>query len=422
MGRPADLDCGAEPGPGPALDVAATANRELAGSPGGFQGGWLRRSWDWSSRERLPVVRRASLALAGRSCVLFPYEGEFDPSRPVQKRHPSTDGFQPAFAPGGNGGSGPSRAGASGFRRASCPAKKPAGKLWSRPSSCSLPRVRRPPGPGGCPSPGARDIETTLDGQKATLAIEPGGQIGEVAITRAGRHVLAVRRSFATRTEAGLEVLSFPVNAIASARVAGRSARERQSRGGAGGDWWNAAPSGRDALRPARACREDRAGVGGKGADAAPKQGGGSVEGVVLWDIHPAGDRVRTRLTYQSARELGSVRLEHPAGLILRGARVLGSGGFVWCESTGKGEWALHVDPPLEAGGTIEIDSWMPIEVSANAAGRPAREGALLESGTAAASGDQSDRGRAVQRVAGSSPAGRLDWPARSRRGQRPDQ
>ena len=67
------------------------------------------------------------------------------------------------------------------------------------------------------------------------------------------------------------------------------------------------------------------------------------------------------------------MRLSHPAGLILRCARVLGSGGYVWCESTGKDEWALHVDPPLEAGGTIELDCWMPSEHIGTRAGRPGR-------------------------------------------------
>ena len=43
-------------------------------------------------------------------------------------------------------------------------------------------------------------------------------------------------------------------------------------------------------------------------------------------------------------------------------ARVLGSAAYVWCESAGKDEWVLHVDPPLEAGGTIEIDCWMPFD------------------------------------------------------------
>ena len=312
--------------------------------------------------------------------VFFPYEGEFDPSRPVQKAILRLTDFNRLS------------------RLAEIEEETEPAEVRA---VSAVHHVRRRTGrevvvetelvlfasgkatswAWRLPVLGARDVETNLDGQKATLAIETGGQTGTVSITRAGRHVLAVRRSFATRTEAGLEVLSFPVNAIASARVLvdppekGKAAAVLAATGGT--------QLQADGLLCGRLGPAEKLELAwaGKGADAAPKQGGGSVEGVILWDIHPAGDRVRTRLTYQSARELGSVRLEHPAGLILRGARVLGSGGFVWCESTGKGEWALHVDPPLEAGGTIEIDSWMPIEVSANAAGRPALEVALLESG-----------------------------------------
>ncbi len=215
------------------------------------------------------------------------------------------------------------------------------------------------------PVSGARDIETSLDRRKTPLSIEPGGQFGEVAIPRSGNHLLTVRRSFATKSEAGFEVLSFPVNAFASARVVldapepGARAPELTATGGThveadGTLVGGLGPAERIALRWA---------VDAGGASEL-KGGTASVEGLILWDINLGGDRVRTRLTYQSSRELESVRLGHPEGLILRGARVVGSSGFVWCESRGKDEWALHMDPPLEAGGTIEVDSWMQFEIS----------------------------------------------------------
>ena len=81
------------------------------------------------------------------------------------------------------------------------------------------------------------------------------------------------------------------------------------------------------------------------------RQASATVDGLVLWDITPAGDRIRTRLTYQSSDELESLRLSHPDGLILRSARVLGSPGFpLEREKPGRDEWTLHVDPPLKAG------------------------------------------------------------------------
>ncbi len=171
-----------------------------------------------------------------------------------------------------------------------------------------------------------------------------------------------------------MEVLSFPVNPIALARVV-------VTRAGLGEGTPMVAASGgvqvsSDGSLIGRLGPQDRVELRWAGGGSpVQKQGVPSVEGLVLWDIGPAGDRVRTRLTFQSPRELRSVRLAHPAGLILRGARVLGSMGFVWCESTSKDEWALQVDPPVEAGGTIEIDCWMPWETSGTGAAGPGRGG-----------------------------------------------
>jgi hypothetical protein len=225
------------------------------------------------------------------------------------------------------------------------------------------------------PVSGAREIETTLDGRRIPLSIAPGGQLGAVAIPRAGDHVLVVRRSFATKSEAGFEVLGFAVNPIAVARVVvdrpapGEGAPVLAATGGTqlqgdGATAGRLGPAERVELRWAES-----------GAQLEQKQGSFSMEGLILWDIEPAGDRVRTRLLYQSSRELRSMRLSHSSGLILRSARVPGSGGYVWCENSGKHEWALHFDPPLEAGGTIEIDSWMPSENLGIRAGRSVAAG-----------------------------------------------
>ena len=73
--------------------------------------------------------------------------------------------------------------------------------------------------------------------------------------------------------------------------------------------------------------------------------------------------------------------LAHAAGLILRSVRILGSSGFVWCENTGTSEWTLHFDPPLDPGGTVEIDCWMPISDSTGMSVPARREPARLAPG-----------------------------------------
>src|SRR5262249_46082604 len=94
------------------------------------------------------------------------------------------------------------------------------------------------------------------------------------------------------------------------------------------------------------------------------KQAMPTLDGLVLWDITPAGDRIRTRLICQSSEKLETLRLLHPVGLILRSIRSLGSNGFLWSEDTGKDEWTVHADPPIEPGATIELDCWMGLEAS----------------------------------------------------------
>ena len=211
------------------------------------------------------------------------------------------------------------------------------------------------------PVSSAHDIQCSLDGERIPLPIAAGGQLGNVSFESPGRHVFLVRRSFAIRNEPRREVLSFAVNAVASARVVvdppakGQAVPVLAAAGGTrlqpdGGLAGQLGPAERIELAWAEA-----------GNESEPKQAGGSVEGVVLWDIHPAGDRVRAKLTYGAQ---SSVRLAHAAGLILRSVRILGSSGFVWCENTGTSEWTLHFDPPLDPGGTVEIDCWMPISDS----------------------------------------------------------
>ena len=49
----------------------------------------------------------------------------------------------------------------------------------------------------------ARDIHVTLDGNRVPIAIAPGGVTGKVEFPEAGNHVLVVRRSVALKIEPG---------------------------------------------------------------------------------------------------------------------------------------------------------------------------------------------------------------------------
>ena len=103
---------------------------------------------------------------------------------------PSTDvilrlaDFDTALSPGGSRGRDAARVRASGLRGASRPPKnRPGGRRRNRAGFVASGQA---PWAWRLPVSGARDIETSLDGRKAPLSIEPGGAEGELAIPSAG--------------------------------------------------------------------------------------------------------------------------------------------------------------------------------------------------------------------------------------------
>jgi hypothetical protein len=206
----------------------------------------------------------------------------------------------------------------------------------------------------------ARDIAARLDGDRAFIAIEPGGETGTLVIPKPGRHLLQIHRSAVTRVESGYEALRMHVNAMPSARVIVEP----------GGDSKNRVEVTAYGLVRSEV---DQTFAGWLGpvdklevrwplsGPPVARRAAGVVEGLILWDITPAGDRILARLTHRQPQNFTAVRLRHQRGLILRSARVRGSAEPLWAENAGNQEWVLHVDPPLEEGGTIELDCWMPL-------------------------------------------------------------
>ncbi len=90
----------------------------------------------------------------------------------------------------------------------------------------------------------------------------------------------------------------------------------------------------------------------------------------MLWDVHPAGDRLRSRFTYHQPRELSTIRLAHDPGLILRSVQTPGRS-EVFFEDAQDGQWLLSIDPPLLPGSTISIDCWRPREPAREGSARP---------------------------------------------------
>jgi hypothetical protein len=205
----------------------------------------------------------------------------------------------------------------------------------------------------------SRDIEARLDRQRIPILIEPGGTAGTVTLSRPGKHTLRIRRSTATRTESGFETLRMPVNAMPSARVIVERGTDDPTLGDVTGYGMVTADANRSLsghLGPV-----DKLEVRWTApAPVAAQRTAGIVDGLILWDINPAGDRILARLTYHQQQTLTAISLSHQRGLMLRSAQVRGSAEPVCVENGGAGEWILHFDPPLEAGVVVELDCWMP--------------------------------------------------------------
>ena len=77
----------------------------------------------------------------------------------------------------------------------------------------------RSPGIWELPVASTRDIEVTLDGQPQAISINPGGAVAVVEVPASSSHVLRLRRTAGTKTEANHEVLRVPINAMPFARV-----------------------------------------------------------------------------------------------------------------------------------------------------------------------------------------------------------
>jgi len=228
------------------------------------------------------------------------------------------------------------------------------------------------PGIWELPVASTRDIVVTVDGKPQAISIKPGGAGAVVELPPAGRHVLRLRRTASTKTEANQEILRVPINAMPFARAIVEPPRD--GAGGAQIAAWGRIECGADQslvgwLGPVDRIeiRWPKAGLGA----AAPENG--TVEGLILWDIHPAGDRVRARFKVQQVQAGATFRIRHDPNLILRSGAVSDRIDGFWVDNLARDEWTLHTDPPIRPGSTISIDCWMPIAINrAKAADAPA--------------------------------------------------
>ncbi len=151
------------------------------------------------------------------------------------------------------------------------------------------------------PVSSTRDIEVTLDGKPQAISIKPGGASAVLAVPPRSPHILRLRRMASSRPEGNFDVLRVPINAMPLARVIVDRPHDG-AREGQVAAWGQIEHRSDQSLvgRLGPANRLEIRWLRTKLDGAA--QVGGTIDGLILWDIHPAGDRVRAETGFSNSR------------------------------------------------------------------------------------------------------------------------
>jgi hypothetical protein len=217
-----------------------------------------------------------------------------------------------------------------------------------------------------------RDLSATLDEKPSVVSIDDNGKAFQVPVSGAGKHVLRIRQRVALEKTERDDSLALPVKAVANSRIVVEkgshdapielsSARGRARREGAE----------LNALLGPTPLIQIRRSAGLADRDNAA---GTTVEGALVWDAAPAGDRLRAKLTlhHQGGTSLVRMALD-PTAVV----RHVGVGGLV--EARREGDvWQARIEPPLPDGGSFVVDLWRPLVQTSSgssdaADGRPKR-------------------------------------------------
>lgn len=217
----------------------------------------------------------------------------------------------------------------------------------------------------------AEDLTAELDGEAVPLRIQDGGLLATVSLDTPGRHELEFARALRPiATDAG-QTLRLLVNPVACSHVEVSGAEATRVD----------LPSARGRIEPRADGLEANLGPVETLEIGRPRAGGadrdeshGLVEGMLIWDIEPAGDRLQARLTFQNPAGTGQIRLALEPGLAIRSAAIPGLVETRWEGTSARPEWVARVEPPLPDGASAQVELWRPLSQPAAPAAAAAPE------------------------------------------------
>ncbi|WP_165243950.1 hypothetical protein [Paludisphaera soli] len=215
------------------------------------------------------------------------------------------------------------------------------------------------------PVGGARDLAATLAEDPVPVIVKPGGEVAAVVLPGGRTSRLRIRRSVTPDRDGSLDTIDLKINRSPSARLTldqppgARPVQQLAARGRvvAKGDQTIEA-----VLGPV-----DRIGVSWTSAEPEVGQPSATVESLMLWDLDPAGERVRARLTYRTRRRTSTIRIALEPGLVPRSVQIPGLVDASWAGTDQNPEWIARVDPPLPDRTTVFLDFWRPLRTDAAA-------------------------------------------------------
>ena len=223
------------------------------------------------------------------------------------------------------------------------------------------------PSPWRFPIGESRKISATADGKSIPITIEAGGKWGELRFESStsspaeGMRVVScvIKRSLIGRPcESGL-MISLPVNPHPRSKVVWSNE---------GVDWVPtvakalatetlASSKERSALIGPAPTLEVQWGSREAGSSPAP---GSMVDALYLWDLTPAGDRLRSRLLINQTGGANRLRLQVAPGLLVKDFHIPGEVDVTAAPTAEGSTWEARIDPPLPEGTAVEIEFWRP--------------------------------------------------------------